>query len=53
MPGTIGISIPRGAGLPCQDIEAGVEFDFDRVNDRQAFDAEKPEHRKKGTPILT
>ena len=35
-----------GAGLAGQDVEAGVELDLDRVDDREVLDAEEAEHRK-------
>ena len=33
-----------GAGLAGQDVEAGVELDLDRVDDREVRDAEEAEH---------
>src|SRR5207253_7192577 len=35
-----------GSGFACQDIEAGVEFHLDRVDDREVADLQKAEHEK-------
>ena len=43
-----------GAGLAGQDVQAGIELQFDRIDDRKVFNPEKAEHREKErTPILT
>ena len=35
-----------GAGFAGQDVQAGVELDLDRVDDREVLDAKEAEHRK-------
>ena len=42
-----------GPGLAGQHVEPGLELDVDRVDDGEPGDAKEPEHRMKGTPILT
>jgi hypothetical protein len=43
-----------GASLSGKDVQAGVEFELDRIDDREVFNLEKAEHLKKErTPILT
>ena len=37
-----------GAGFAGQDVQAGVEFDLDRIDDRQMGDAKETKHRKRG-----
>ena len=43
-----------GAGLARQDVQAGVELDLDRVDDREVPDAQEAEHAERArTPIVT
>ena len=37
-----------GPGLACEDVQAGLELDLNRVDDCQPPDAKEPEHRKEG-----
>ncbi len=36
-----------GPGFPGEHVEARVELDLDRIDDREMFDAKKPQHAKK------
>src|SRR5262249_48738527 len=40
-------------GFACQDVQAGVEFHLDRIDDRQMSNAQKAEHGETtGTPMV-